>query len=107
VTVRRFVSWPDRRLRTSAAPVPEVTGQVLAIWNDMVDTIEAMPGVGLAAPQIGVMLRVAVVDASDERGRAVRLATPGSSLPPGTFAHMTRRARTCPASGRVLHGLRA
>ena len=34
----------------------------------MVDTMEAMPGVGLAAPQVGVMLRLAVVDASRERG---------------------------------------
>ena len=42
----------------------------------MIDTMEAMPGVGLAATQIGVMLRLAVVDASSERGRAVRMANP-------------------------------
>ncbi len=42
----------------------------------MIDTMEAMPGVGLAAPQIGVMLRLAVVDASDKRGQAVRMANP-------------------------------
>jgi peptide deformylase len=43
----------------------------------MIDTMEAMPGVGLAAPQIGVMLRLAVVDASEtERGQAVRMANP-------------------------------
>ncbi len=47
-----------------------------AIWDDMVDTMEAMPGVGLAAPQIGVMRRLAVVDASSARGQAVRLANP-------------------------------
>ncbi len=46
------------------------------IWDDMIDTMEAMPGLGLAAPQIGVMRRLAVVDASEERGRAVRLADP-------------------------------
>jgi len=38
--------------------------------------MEAMPGVGLAGPQIGVMLRLAVVDASRERGQAVRMANP-------------------------------
>ncbi|PWK56392.1 peptide deformylase [Silicimonas algicola] len=38
--------------------------------------MDAMPGYGLAAPQIGVMLRLAVVDCSDERGRALRLADP-------------------------------
>ncbi len=53
-----------------------VTPEVLGIWADMIDTMEAMPGVGLAAPQIGVMLRLAVVDASDTRGQAVRMANP-------------------------------
>jgi len=46
------------------------------IWDDMVDTMEAMPGVGLAAPQIGIGLRLAVVDASDKRGQVVRMANP-------------------------------
>jgi peptide deformylase len=38
--------------------------------------MDAMPGYGLAAPQIGVGLRLAVVDCSDERGRAILLANP-------------------------------
>ena len=42
----------------------------------MVDVMNAMPGYGLAAPQIGVMLRLAVVDCSQDRGRAIRLANP-------------------------------
>jgi peptide deformylase len=46
------------------------------IWDDMVETMDAMPGVGLAAPQIGIMLRLAVVDCSDRRGQAVRMANP-------------------------------
>jgi peptide deformylase len=46
------------------------------IWDDMVETMDAMPGVGLAAPQIGIMLRLAVVDASDKRGQAVKMANP-------------------------------
>lgn len=76
MTARRCLPWPDRRLRTPAAEVPAITDEVRAIWDDMIDTMEAMPGVGLAAPQIGVMLRLAVVDASDTRGQAVRLANP-------------------------------
>ena len=77
MTVRAAAS-PGRtsRLRTAAAPVEEITDEIRAIWDDMIDTMEAMPGVGLAAPQIGVMLRLAVVDASDERGQAVRMANP-------------------------------
>jgi peptide deformylase len=76
MTVRRCLPWPDRRLRTRAEDVAEITDEIRAIWDDMIDTMEAMPGVGLAAVQIGVMLRLAVVDASAERGRAIRLANP-------------------------------
>ncbi|MCF6233100.1 MAG: peptide deformylase [Rhodobacteraceae bacterium] len=68
--------WPDKRLRAVAAPVDKITDDIRAIWTDMIDTMEAMPGVGLGAPQIGVMLRLAVVDGSKERGRAVRMANP-------------------------------
>jgi peptide deformylase len=46
------------------------------IWDDMIATMETMPGVGLAAPQIGIMLRLAIVDASDKRGQVVRMANP-------------------------------
>lgn len=74
--IRPFVMWPDPRLRTPAAPVDQITDDLRAIWDDMIETMEAMPGVGLAAPQIGVMLRLAVVDASDARGKAIRMANP-------------------------------
>ena len=104
MTVRPFVPWPDKRLRTVAAPVEAVTDEIRAIWTDMIDTMEAMPGVGLAAPQIGVMLRLAVVDASDTRGEAVRMANPeilhasvqlrdheeGSPNLPGVWAKVSR-----------------
>ncbi len=73
---RPFVMWPDKRLRTPAAPVEAITDEIRATWDDMIETMDAMPGVGLAGPQIGVMLRLAVVDASDERGKAIRMANP-------------------------------
>jgi len=76
MSVRPILQWRDRRLRTAAGDVAEVTDAVRQVWADMVDTMEAMPGVGLAAVQIGVMQRLAVVDASDRRGQAVLLANP-------------------------------
>lgn len=78
MSVRPFLIWPDAKLRTPCAPVALVDEAVRAIWADMVDTMEAMPGqgVGLAACQIGVMLRLAVVDASTARGEVVRMANP-------------------------------
>ncbi len=101
---RPYVIWPDKRLRTAADPVDTITDEIRAIWNDMIETMDAMPGVGLAAPQIGVMLRLAVVDASDERGQAVRMANPeilhastemrdheeASPNLPGVYAKITR-----------------
>jgi len=104
---RPFVMWPDKRLRTPAEPVEALTNEIRVIWDDMIETMDAMPGVGLAAPQIGVMLRLAVVDASDTRGQAVRMANPelvtasdemrahdeASPNLPGVHARLSRPAR--------------
>ncbi len=100
MTARRILAWPDRRLRKAAAHVEAVTDEVRAIWQDMIDTMEAMPGVGLAAPQIGVMLRLAVVDASSERGQAVRLANP-------EVLHASGRMTSHPEASPCLPGVSA
>ena len=76
MTIRPFVPWPDQRLRTAAAEVADITDEIRQIWTDMVETMDAMPGVGLAAPQIGVMLQLAVVDASPDRTRRILMANP-------------------------------
>ena len=76
MAVRKCLQWPDKRLRTAASPVSEITDEVRAIWQDLIDTMEAMPGVGMGANQIGVMSRIAVVDASNERGKVIRMANP-------------------------------
>jgi len=76
MSVRTILTWPDKRLRTPAAPVEAVTDEIRAIWRDMVETMDAMPGVGLAAPQIGVMLQLAVVDTSEARNTRILLANP-------------------------------
>ena len=76
MTVRICLRWPHPCLRQVAGDVDAITDTVRGIWRDMIDTMEAMPGVGLAAVQIGVPLRLAVVDASDSRGQAVRMANP-------------------------------
>lgn len=76
MAVRPFLRWPDRQLRTAAQAVPEITDEIRDIWADMIETMDAMPGVGLAAPQIGIMLQLAVVDTTPDRSRRVRLANP-------------------------------
>lgn len=102
--MRPFLIWPDKRLQRMAAEVVEVTPETHAIWDEMIAAMDAMPGVGLAAVQLGVMQRLAVVDASDSRGQAVRMANPvvlhasaqmraheeGSPNLPGVWARLER-----------------
>lgn len=73
---RPFVMWPHKALRTPAEPVTEITDDIQAIWAEMVTAMDEMPGVGLAAVQLGIPLRLAVVDASEARGQVVLMANP-------------------------------
>ena len=74
--IRPCIPYPDPILKKPAAAVADITPEIRAIWQDMVDTMDAMPGYGLAAVQIGIALRLAVVDCSTERGKAILLANP-------------------------------
>ena len=60
-----ILRWPDERLETRCAPV---TGDVAALAADMLETMYAAPGRGLAAPQVGVLLRLFVMDATWKQG---------------------------------------
>ena len=62
--VREILIWPDPRLAEKALPVDAVDAKVRALIDDMFETMYAAEGVGLAAPQIGVLQRVVVVDTS-------------------------------------------
>jgi peptide deformylase len=73
---RHIVPWPNPCLRAKAETVSEITPEIFEIWQDMIAVMEAMPGVGLAAPQLGIGLRLAVVDASSARGQVLRMANP-------------------------------
>jgi peptide deformylase len=66
MAIRSILQYPDKRLRVHAAPVTEVTPQVLSLIEDMKETMYAAPGCGLAAPQIGVGLRLFIVDTAGE-----------------------------------------
>lgn len=61
------IIWaPDPVLKTKCDPVPAVDDNIRALMDDMLETMYAAPGIGLAAPQIGVTKRVIVVDVSDK-----------------------------------------
>lgn len=101
---RPFLIYPDKRLRTVCDPVERVDDAVRVIWDEMLDAMYAMPGVGLGANQIGVMQRLCVVDCSDRGDKPVRMANPeilhasvtfreheeGSPNIPGLYAKVSR-----------------
>ena len=72
----RIVPWPNPCLKAKAEPIVKITTEITQIWQDMIVVMEAMPGVGLSAPQLGIGLRLAVVDASSARGQVLRMANP-------------------------------
>jgi len=73
---RPYVPWPHSVLRSVAAPVDRVDDEVRAIWDEMLAAMYAMPGVGLAAPQLGISRRLAVVDCAQTGQEPVRMANP-------------------------------
>jgi peptide deformylase len=62
--IRPILKYGDRALQAAARPVDAVTPDVDRLVGDMVETMYAAPGIGLAAPQIGVPLRIFVIDLS-------------------------------------------
>lgn len=64
MAVLPLTMFPDPVLRKRAEPVQEITPEILSLVEDMVETMYETVGVGLAAPQVGVLLRVVVVDTS-------------------------------------------
>jgi peptide deformylase len=59
---------PDPRLKTMAKPVAVVDDRIRRLLDDMLETMYAAPGIGLAAPQVGEALRVVVVDIAQKDG---------------------------------------
>ena len=69
---------PDPRLKQTAKPVAMVDARVRRLMDDMAETMYAAPGIGLAAPQVGALERVIVVDVAekDARPNLLRMANP-------------------------------
>lgn len=62
MSILPIVIYPDPILKTPCTPVSEVTKEVTKLLDDMAETMYAAPGVGLAAPQVGVNQRLIVLD---------------------------------------------
>jgi len=71
VSVREIITLPEPVLRKKARKVSQYNNELQALIDDMVETMRAAPGVGLAGPQINVPLRVIVVEFGDEEDEDV------------------------------------
>ena len=65
--IRPILKYGDTTLHDRASPVDAVTPEIERLIDDMIETMYAAPGIGLAAPQVGVPLRIFVVDISAGR----------------------------------------
>jgi len=85
MSVRPIVKYGDPVLHAPAEPVAQVDGEIRRLLDDMVDTMYAAPGIGLAAPQIGVPLRVIVIDLSvgEDPKQLIKLINPYFTLQEG------------------------
>lgn len=68
MAIRVIVKHPDPILREKALEVRRINSNIVKLLDDMKETMYAAEGVGLAAPQVGISKRVAVIDAGDEQG---------------------------------------
>ena len=66
MAIRPILSYPDPRLRECARPVEVVDDSIRELVSDMAETMYDAPGVGLAANQVGVPLRIFIIDIADE-----------------------------------------
>ena len=65
MAVYKIIEKDDKLLREHAKPVPKITSNVIKLINNMLETMYKSDGVGLAAPQVGVLKRVIVIDVGE------------------------------------------
>ncbi len=114
MTVRQIRSLPDSVLRKRAKRVSTIDGSIQKLIDDMVETMRQANGVGLAAPQVGVSLRVVVLQIPDEEPMAIinpeivkrsgeREVPEGCLSVPG-YAGEIKRATSVTVKGRDRQG---
>ena len=66
MAIRKIIHYPEPLLKQKSAPVTEFNDELKQLADDMAETMYAAPGVGLAAPQVGVLQRLIVLDCSSK-----------------------------------------
>lgn len=68
MTLRKILIHPDPRLKTACTPVADFNKDLAKLADDMLETMYAAPGIGLAAPQVGITQRMLVMDCIKDEG---------------------------------------
>ncbi len=76
MAILKILEFPDPKLRTKAKPVAEVTDEIRELAENMLETMYAAPGIGLAATQVDVHLRLLVADVSTDKVEPLVLINP-------------------------------
>ncbi len=76
MSVLQVLTFPDDRLRTVAKPVEKITAETQKIIDDMLETMYAEEGIGLAATQVNIHQRIVVIDLSEEHDAPLVLINP-------------------------------
>ncbi len=71
-----ILRFPDPRLRQHAAPVEVFDEELVALKNNMLETMYEAPGIGLAAVQVNVLLSMLVIDISEDKSEAICIINP-------------------------------
>lgn len=108
MSVRPILTWPDGGLSAMCMPIEAITDDIRVLAADMLETMYSAPGRGLAAPQVGVLKRLFVMDTTWKEGTATPVicinpeiisrgsqettSAEGCLSIPGVTAHVTRPA---------------
>lgn len=76
MTIREILTYPDDRLHNKCEEVSDFDGELHKLLDDMFETMYEADGVGLAAPQIGVLKRITVIDVSSDRNERLEFVNP-------------------------------
>ena len=76
MTILEILQHPDKRLKKISQPIMEITPEIKKLSQDMLETMYDSSGVGLAAPQINQLIRLIVIDTSENSDNSIVMINP-------------------------------
>ncbi len=96
MAILEILEYPDKRLRTIAKPVTEVTDNIRKVIDDMFETMYEAPGIGLAATQVNVHQRIVTMDLSEDKDEPMVFINPEVTVLEGELESMQEGCLSVP-----------